>query len=64
MFLGLNEEFGVELFLHERIEELDQSRVDCLGSLGIPLLHQSTELILHTTEHNQQVKPDESLLYV
>ena len=50
MFLGLYEEFGVQLLLHQRIEELDQSRVDRLGSLRIPLLHQTTELILQMLE--------------
>ena len=51
VFLCLSEEFIAQLFLHEWVEELDECRVHSLGSLGIPLLHQSTELILLTHMH-------------
>ena len=50
MLPGLNEEFGVEFPLHERVEKLDQGRVHSLGPLGIPLLNQTTELILHNEQ--------------
>ena len=46
MFLGFKEEFTVQLFLHQWVQEPDKGRIHSLGSLGIPLLHQTTELIL------------------
>ena len=36
----------MQLFLHQRVKESDEGRVHSLGSLSIPLLHKTTELIL------------------
>ena len=54
MFLGFKEQLVSHLFLHERVEHLEQGVGHSLGPLGVPFLHQTTKLILGQVRSGRQ----------
>ena len=45
MIFSLIQQLGFELFLHQRVQDLEEGVGYSLSSLGIPLLYQQAELV-------------------